>query len=92
MAGGRSIRQAAERPHRRLADPAPGRRAENGSYCEGFLSAAGGQDMAASLDLDAYFDRIGWRGGTRPDFDTLAGLLRAHTSRIPFEKDRKSVV
>lgn len=41
--------------------------------------------MAASLDLDAYFDRIGWRGGTRPDFDTLAGLLRAHTSRIPFE-------
>lgn len=38
-----------------------------------------------SLDLDAYFERIGWTGTTRADFDTLAGLLRAHMSRIPFE-------
>lgn len=38
-----------------------------------------------SLDLDAYFERIGWSGSTRPDMDTLAALLRAHMSRIPFE-------
>jgi N-hydroxyarylamine O-acetyltransferase len=39
----------------------------------------------ATLDLDAYFDRIRWDGGTRPTFDTLAGLLHAHMSSIPFE-------
>jgi N-hydroxyarylamine O-acetyltransferase len=38
-----------------------------------------------SVDLDAYFERIGWGGATRPDYDTLAGLLGAHMSRIPFE-------
>jgi N-hydroxyarylamine O-acetyltransferase len=37
------------------------------------------------FDLDAYFERIGWGGDTRPTFDTLAGLLRAHMSGIPFE-------
>ncbi len=41
--------------------------------------------MTASLDLDAYFARIQWGGGTRPTLDTLAGLLHAHTARIPFE-------
>jgi N-hydroxyarylamine O-acetyltransferase len=38
-----------------------------------------------SLDLDAYFDRIGWGGSTTPGQDTLAALLRAHMARIPFE-------
>jgi N-hydroxyarylamine O-acetyltransferase len=41
--------------------------------------------MASALDLDAYFARIGWSGATDPSFATLAGLLHAHTARIPFE-------
>jgi len=41
--------------------------------------------MTASVDLDDYFQRIGWRGGTSPTYATLAGLLRAHVTRIPFE-------
>jgi N-hydroxyarylamine O-acetyltransferase len=38
-----------------------------------------------SLDLAAYFDRIEWGGGTRPTYDTLAGVLDAHMRHIPFE-------
>lgn len=38
-----------------------------------------------TVDLDAYFARIGWTGPTAPCFDTLAGLVRAHTASIPFE-------
>ena len=41
--------------------------------------------MSDSLNLDAYFERINWGGGTNPTFATLAGLLRAHLLRIPFE-------
>ncbi len=41
--------------------------------------------MTTSLDLDAYFGRIGWDGMTRPSYDTLAGLVRAHMAAIPFE-------
>ena len=41
--------------------------------------------MPAPLDIDAYFDRIHWTGSVRPDYATLAGLLRAHMRRIPFE-------
>ena len=41
--------------------------------------------MASSLDLEAYFDRIQWRGPTSPTHATLAGLLDAHTAHIPFE-------
>ena len=41
--------------------------------------------MTTSIDLDAYFDRIQWGGVSSPNFETLAGLLRAHVSRIPFE-------
>lgn len=37
------------------------------------------------IDLDAYFRRIRWGGATNPDFETLAGLLNAHTAHIPFE-------
>jgi len=39
----------------------------------------------ATIDLDAYFERIEWGGDVRPTFETLAGMLRAHMSRIPFE-------
>lgn len=37
------------------------------------------------LDLDAYFDRIGWTGGRAPTADTLRALNRAHVRGIPFE-------
>ncbi|MEU0685544.1 arylamine N-acetyltransferase family protein [Streptomyces uncialis] len=38
-----------------------------------------------ALDLDAYFDRIGWTGGRAPTADTLRALNRAHVRGIPFE-------
>ncbi|HEY0185453.1 MAG TPA: arylamine N-acetyltransferase [Rhodopila sp.] len=41
--------------------------------------------MTASPDLDAYFRRIGWTGSRSPTFDTLAGLIQAHTATVPFE-------
>lgn len=37
------------------------------------------------IDLQAYFDRIGYRGGAEPTHDTLAALVAAHVRRIPFE-------
>lgn len=37
------------------------------------------------LDLDAYLERIQWRGGTSPSLETLTGLMQAHASSIPFE-------
>lgn len=42
-------------------------------------------DNVPQIDLDAYFERIGWGGPTTPRYDTLAGLLDAHMSHIPFE-------
>jgi len=41
--------------------------------------------MTASIDLDRYFARIGWGDPATPTFDTLAGLIEAHTATIPFE-------
>jgi N-hydroxyarylamine O-acetyltransferase len=41
--------------------------------------------LPGSLDLPAYFDRIGWDGREGRTHDTLAGLLRAHMTAIPFE-------
>jgi len=41
--------------------------------------------MPPSPDLENYFERIDWRGGVAPTRRTLAGLLRAHMRRIPFE-------
>ena len=38
-----------------------------------------------ALDVDAYFERIRWRGGTTPTYETLAGMLAAHMHAIPFE-------
>lgn len=38
-----------------------------------------------AVDLDAYFERVGWRGATPPTLATLTGLLRAHMRAIPFE-------
>jgi 2-methylisocitrate lyase-like PEP mutase family enzyme len=41
--------------------------------------------MTASVDVGAYLGRIEWTGATHPTFRTLAGLVRAHMSNIPFE-------
>jgi N-hydroxyarylamine O-acetyltransferase len=38
-----------------------------------------------ALDLDAYLERIQWRGALRPDLASLSGLLLAHMMHIPFE-------
>jgi N-hydroxyarylamine O-acetyltransferase len=37
------------------------------------------------LDVPAYLERVGRREPRRATFDALAGLLRAHVERIPFE-------
>lgn len=36
-------------------------------------------------DLSAYLDRIGFKGDPRPNRETLAALVAAHTATIPFE-------
>src|SRR5438552_14033881 len=41
--------------------------------------------MTACFDVDAYLGRIEWTGAARPMFHTLAALVRAHMSKIPFE-------
>jgi len=37
------------------------------------------------MDTKAYLERIGYRGGTRPNFDVLRRLTRKHLLSIPFE-------
>jgi N-hydroxyarylamine O-acetyltransferase len=49
--------------------------------CE--LRAAG--SGPESLDLDAYFERIGYSGSRSPTLETLAALHRRHPQAIPFE-------
>jgi N-hydroxyarylamine O-acetyltransferase len=39
----------------------------------------------SELDLDAYFARIGHRGGARPTLETLAAIASRHPAAIPFE-------
>ncbi len=41
--------------------------------------------MQTPLDLPAYLARIGYSGPTKPDLETLTGLLAAHMNAIPFE-------
>lgn len=38
-----------------------------------------------TLDLNGYFDRIGFRGAAEPNLDVLQALVTAHTRTIPFE-------
>ena len=38
-----------------------------------------------TLDLTAYFERIGYRGNADPTLDVLQDLVTAHTRTIPFE-------
>jgi len=37
------------------------------------------------LDVEAYLERIGYRGSREPTLATLHALTRAHTTSIPFE-------
>lgn len=39
----------------------------------------------STVDLTAYFDRIGYGGSTEPTLQTLAGVQRSHLATIPFE-------
>jgi N-hydroxyarylamine O-acetyltransferase len=41
--------------------------------------------MSEPLDLDAYFDRIGYSGARAPSLALLHAITRAHTTAIPFE-------
>ena len=41
--------------------------------------------MPASLNLQNYLARIGYKGSLAPDLDTLKGLHAAHVATIPFE-------
>jgi N-hydroxyarylamine O-acetyltransferase len=41
--------------------------------------------MTQPFDLDAYFARINYTGRRSPTYDTLLGVLHAHTASIPFE-------
>lgn len=41
--------------------------------------------MGQRLALDAYLERIGYRGPLRADLETLSGLMRAHVLSVPFE-------
>lgn len=38
-----------------------------------------------NVDLDAYFDRIGYNGPRNADLSTLAGIVTHHAEQIPFE-------
>jgi len=37
------------------------------------------------LNLDQYFERIGYGGRTTADLDTLRGIHRAHLTNVPYE-------
>ena len=41
--------------------------------------------MADAIDVSAYFERIGYAGGSTPDLDTLRAVQRCHAQTIPFE-------
>ena len=41
--------------------------------------------MTTNVDLQAYLDRIGYRGSLEPTLATLTALMRAHMIAIPFE-------
>ena len=42
-------------------------------------------DDGRSIDLDAYFARIGYRGARTPTLETLNAIVAAHIEAIPFE-------
>jgi N-hydroxyarylamine O-acetyltransferase len=49
-----------------------------------FIWHGSGSSMA-SVDLDAYFRRIGYGGSVAPTLPVLRALIERHTQSIPFE-------
>src|SRR5689334_9048986 len=43
------------------------------------------RSIVAAIDLDAYFERIGYTGAGTPTLDTLRVILLRHTEAIAFE-------
>jgi len=41
--------------------------------------------VTPAIDLDAYFDRIGYKGSADPTLETLRAIILKHTASIPFE-------
>lgn len=41
--------------------------------------------MSTTINLEHYFDRIGFRGTARPDLSTLQAIQKRHVLTIPFE-------
>ncbi len=41
--------------------------------------------MKSAIDIQAYFERIGYEGTPMPTVDTLRTLHEKHTPAIPFE-------
>jgi len=37
------------------------------------------------IDVQSYFDRVGYQGSTEPTLETLGALVAAHNKAIPFE-------
>ncbi|WP_046317856.1 arylamine N-acetyltransferase [Mycobacterium sp. UM_Kg1] len=49
------------------------------------ISALSGPRGEFRINLQAYFDRVSYRGATEPTLETLAALVAAHVRHIPFE-------
>ena len=43
------------------------------------------KEVNPALNLDAYFDRIGYKGSVDPTLETLQAIILKHTATIPFE-------
>ena len=41
--------------------------------------------MKNEINVNAYFERIGYKGDTGPTLETLQGIVRHHSASIPFE-------
>ena len=54
-------------------------------YAASQLVAAAGNEDLPSVDLGAYFDRIGYSGPAQPTLDVLRALHQLHPAAIPFE-------
>lgn len=68
------------------ARPSPGRRVSNPRKFDGFGRAeAPPEGDPRGMEIDAYLDRIGFKGPLAVDEDTLTRLHQAHLESIPYE-------
>jgi hypothetical protein len=47
--------------------------------------------MPKTVDIDAYFERIAWRGSRDPTLETLSGSIEAHPSIVTELSDRTAL-